>query len=124
MKAYFENPCKRVQVWIFLLLLGAVLCMVGCAKGGGVTVKPGDVDWQKTSQYYHDYVAGFIAPIGGLAATVIAPETAPAVALAVREVGQLDKLIAAKANNESIASQAAVVQTIIKDVNQAVGNKS
>lgn len=96
------------------------LCTLSCASGGGLTFDSAKIDWTKTSTYYHNYVAGLIAPIAGTAATVLAPSSAPLVAWLTKEVGQLDTLIAAKAAGEDISKQAERVQGIIVDIGNMV----
>lgn len=106
------------------IIIVAIICsLAGCAKGGGITVKPDQIDWAQTSKYYHEYVAGFIAPVGATIAAIAVPEAAPLIALASRQVANLDSLIAAKADNAAIAQQAALVQKAIQDVNATVGKK-
>ncbi len=79
------------------------------------------INWSKVSQYYHTYVAGLIAPIGLAAATVADPSAGPAIALASKEVANLDSLLAAKASNETVAAQAVIVEQAVTDANAKVG---
>jgi len=77
--------------------------------------------WATVSQYYHTYVAGLIAPVGLAAATIADPAAGPAIALASKEVSNLDNLLAAKASDASVASQVAIVDKAVIDANAKVG---
>lgn len=93
----------------------------GCAKNGGITLNPNQIDWAQTSKYYHDYIVGFAVPVGSTVAAIAVPEATPLIALASNEAKKLDDLIAAKASDATIADQANKVQEIIQGINHIVG---
>jgi lysylphosphatidylglycerol synthetase-like protein (DUF2156 family) len=79
-------------------------------------------NWATMSQFYHTYVAGLIAPVGLAVATIADPSAGPAIALASKEVGNLDNLLAAKASDTSVAAQAAIVDKAVTDASSKVGS--
>ena len=79
------------------------------------------VDWAKISQYYHTYVADLIAPIGLAAATIADPSAGPAIALASKEVSNLDGLLASKASGDAVQSQLTIIDKAVTDANAKVG---
>lgn len=79
------------------------------------------IDWSKTSQFYHTWVAGLIAPIGLAAATIADPQAGPAIAIASKEVANLDNLLASKASGAAVANQVAILDKAVTDADAKVG---
>jgi hypothetical protein len=115
-----------------IFVLAIVLVLGGCmaakqappasgASASSQTVSASKINWAKVSQYYHDYVAGLIAPVGLTVAAVADPSAGPAIALASKEVANLDSLLAAKASNADIQAQAKIVGQAVTDANAKVG---
>jgi hypothetical protein len=66
-------------------------------------------------------VAGLIAPVGLTVATIADPAAGPAIALASKEVANLDDLLAVKASNADIQAQAKILGKAVTDANAKVG---
>ena len=109
---------KRIIAILFVLAL-AFTMTAGCVTDP-VTGKK-TADWLKISAYFHKYVIGLIAPIGETAAAILAPQAAPLIALADRQVTKLDTMIAAKATGAALNTQTGAIIDIINDINATVG---
>ncbi len=127
---------------VAITLTGVLILCAGCTNSGTLATLPGQVDqttsaagsvnspsvaavsgidWAKVSQFYHNYVAGMIAPVGLTIATLADPAAGPAIALASSEVANLDNLLAAKASNADIQAQAQILGKAVTDANAKVG---
>jgi hypothetical protein len=114
---------------IAILFMGFSLALCGCQTPNQTpplaSAQPAQasssIDWTKVSGFYHDYVAGMIAPVGLTVATIADPAAGPAIAIASKEVANLDSLLAAKASNADIQAQAKILGQAVTDANAKVG---
>jgi hypothetical protein len=102
--------------WIVLAIL-LMLFTSGCATTGGFASSFSKIDWNKTSQYYHEYISEVAVPLGGMVAVMAAPAVAPEVALAIKESRKLDQLLKAKASGATLYEQSLRVQNMIQAIN-------
>ena len=91
------------------------------STAAATTTSTPTINWSLISQYYHTYIAGLIAPIGEAAATIADPQAGPAIALASKEVSNLDTLLAGQASNASLQTQVGVIDKAITAANAKVG---
>jgi hypothetical protein len=108
---------KVVGVVLAVAFLTSVFMFAGlhgCTTTGSVATSPSTIDWSVTSAYYSKYVTG-LAAIGLGVAGAAYPSAAPAIAIAAKEVANLNDLLVAKASDATMQQQLGTVVKAITD---------
>ena len=107
---------KRLLAVRFVVAL-AFTMISGCSTtGNGVATSPSTVDWTKTAAWYNEYVVG-LASVGLGVAGIAYPKAAPAIAIAAKEVANLNTLLEQKAGDATVQAQISTIDQAIADAN-------
>jgi len=111
------------SIIIIAFIVGLVVTLSACIPAKQAPVIPGapvvasqpsSVDWDGVANFYNKYVVG-LASIGLGVAAAAHPEAAPAIQIAAKEVGNLNALLQAKAGDDDVQKQIAIIDKAIAD---------